>query len=373
MLHVAAAQYTIVHLLLPQLRSLVDRGFHVTVACARGPHGFDPALEPFEPQPLAFPRYPSPIGLARAGMALHRLVEQRRPDIVHLHTPTAAIPSRVALVPSRFRRGTNRPRIVYTVHGYFHDWEHWSAGGVASHVAESLLSHATDMSLFQSTEDLDEARRHRYDGDLVYLGNGVQDEWFTGDRHRWDRTGPIRAVCVARLVRMKGILDLVSAMRSVRNMTMTIVGDEVAGASRRPVGQRARAMARGLEADIRFTGSLPPGKVRQLLADADLFVLPSWREGVPRSVIEAMAMGLPVVASAIKGTRELVEDRVSGWLVPPRQPAALAAALQEAADAGRLALAAMGRAGFDRAAARWRESCVVERLVAAYARLGVCP
>jgi len=100
-----------------------------------------------------------------------------------------------------------------------------------------------------------------------------------------------------------------------------------------PVLERARAI-----------GITLPGRrmdVERLYTGMDLFVLPSHREGFPRSVMEASAMGVPVIATDIRGCREAVVDGSSGWLVPLQDPVALAAAIERAIDdPGRAAMSA---------------------------------
>jgi len=100
--------------------------------------------------------------------------------------------------------------------------------------------------------------------------------------------------------------------------------------------------------------------VPALLSAADVFVLPSYREGMPRSIIEAMASGLPVVATDIRGCREEVADGETGFLVPVRDARALAAALNRLVDDPDLR-DSMGRAGTRRAQALFDEAQVLNR------------
>lgn len=129
---------------------------------------------------------------------------------------------------------------------------------------------------------------------------------------------------VGRLHRQKGFADLITALAQVREhfpaVRLLLVGDgELRG------DLEARAQSLGLSRVVRFAG--PRTDVPAILAGLDLFVLPSLWEGLPNVVLEAMAAGLPVVATAVGGTPEVVVDGISGLLVPPRDPAALAEAL----------------------------------------------
>ena len=103
---------------------------------------------------------------------------------------------------------------------------------------------------------------------------------------------------------------------------------------------------------MRLTGALSQDEVTAELARADLFALPSFAEGVPVVLMEAMAAGLPVLATAIAGIPELVEDGVSGRLVAPGDTSGFAAAMADLlADPARAR--AMGRAGRQKVAAEF--------------------
>lgn len=137
-------------------------------------------------------------------------------------------------------------------------------------------------------------------------------------------TGP--AVLVARLAPEKGIdtlLDAAARIVAVQpDFRLWIAGD---GPSRGELERQARTL--GLDGVVRFLGTVHD--VPGLLAGARLFVLPSLTEGVSLTLLEAMARGLPVVATAVGGTPEVVADAQTGCLVPPRDPQTLARAVQD--------------------------------------------
>lgn len=144
---------------------------------------------------------------------------------------------------------------------------------------------------------------------------------------------------VARLHEQKGIQFLLEAARLLPDALFAIAGD----GPHRPVFE-AQAHALGVHNRVRFLGYRED--VAVLLANCDLFVLPSQQEGLPLGVLEAMASGKPVIATAVGGTGEAVVDGDTGVLVPPADPAALAHAIGTLLRNPALAqrLAARGRA-----------------------------
>lgn len=155
---------------------------------------------------------------------------------------------------------------------------------------------------------------------------------------------------VGRMVESKGLRELMDAFQSLAagdgGVQLALVGDGVMHAE-----LRAMAAAGGLGARIHMPGAMEPVDVAQWLAASDLLTLPSWSEGYPNVLVEAIACGRPVVASDVGGAAEIVDDG-NGLLVPPRDPVALAAALA-AALARDWDAAAMSRAmarGWDQVA-----------------------
>jgi glycosyltransferase involved in cell wall biosynthesis len=165
-----------------------------------------------------------------------------------------------------------------------------------------------------------------------------------------DRTHPWTVVCVASLQDYKGHPHLIDACaRLVEDgveLRCICVGE---GQDRPALEEQIRA--RGLEGVVVLAGAQPRQRVAELLGSADAFVLPSIvtasgkMEGIPVALMEALAMETPVVATDISGIGELVENGVTGFLVPQRDAAALARALRELHDdpARGAALAAEGR------------------------------
>jgi glycosyltransferase involved in cell wall biosynthesis len=154
---------------------------------------------------------------------------------------------------------------------------------------------------------------------------------------------------VGHLKESKGLLDLATAFarlaERVPDAVLVVVGD---GEVR---SQLASALA-PLGERVRLVGVRPHDEVPRWMAAADVVVLPSWNEGTPNAVIEALASGRPVVATRVGGVPDLVTGPLLGELVPPRNPPALAAALERAlsspSDPDQLAAAS--------ARPSWRES-----------------
>ena len=134
-------------------------------------------------------------------------------------------------------------------------------------------------------------------------------------------------VCVSRLSHEKGIDTLIDAVARIDDASLQVyvVGD---GAERASLS--ARVAKAGIERRFTFALTRPHDEIPRWLAAADVVALPSRAEGMPNAVLEALASGRPVVATAVGGTRELIDQPSVGRLVPPENPDALAAALREA-------------------------------------------
>ena len=201
---------------------------------------------------------------------------------------------------------------------------------------------------------------------VTTIGNGVDTRRFDGrDREDARRTlripdGGIAIGTVGRLDPVKDQLGLVRAFARLAGDPRTLLLIAGDGPCRREL--EAAVAALGLTGRVRLLGER--ADVPRVLAGLDVFALSSLGEGISNTILEAMATGLPVVATRVGGNPELVTDGTTGLLVPPSSPEALAGALRRYLDAPTLAMG-HGRAGRARVEAEFS----LDRMVTAYGDL----
>lgn len=184
-------------------------------------------------------------------------------------------------------------------------------------------------------------------------------------------SGPLRVVCTARFVPRKRHDVLLRAIRLLLDRGAD-VRLELIGYGITEEGARRTAEELGVSAVVTFLGRLPRERVSERLADAHVFALTSLWEGMPGSVLEAMAAGLPVVGTRVNGTEEVVRDRETGFLVPPQDEVATADALFALATDPALR-ARLGAGAREVVEQEHAFSRVVERKEALYAELASWP
>jgi glycosyltransferase involved in cell wall biosynthesis len=189
---------------------------------------------------------------------------------------------------------------------------------------------------------------------------GIDPEHFAPPEGGRPEDGPLRILTVGRLDSMKGVAILVEAVGELRRrgvaVALTVVGD---GPQREHLQRLAERESAGRE--ITWAGPVGQDTIRDHYHAADVFCLPSFAEGIPVVLMEAMSTGLPVVANAITGIPELVEDEVSGLLIRPGRSDLLVDALQRLAADPDLRRR-MGRAGRDRVRSEFETGAVGRRL-----------
>lgn len=355
---VTNVDFSLRQFLLPLMRGARTRGHEVVGVCADGPLLASVRAEGFRVAPVPMARSLSPGAQLRAFRSLLAVLREERPDLMHAHMPISGLLARLAA------RLVGVPRVAYTCHGYLFNQPGPWPRRAASLALEWAGARLTDTYLTVSTEEAEDARRLWICRSAVAVGNGRDPAAFRPDpaaraRLRAELGVPkdrLVVVVVARLIRAKGHPELVAAMREVPGAELWVVGERLASDRGEDLGPVFAAS--GLGARLRLLGYRED--IPMILAAADIFALPSYFEGLPMSIIEAMLAGLPVVATDTRGPREQVADGVTGLLVPPAQVAPLAQALRRLADDAALR-ATMGMAARARAVELYDETRVVGR------------
>jgi glycosyltransferase involved in cell wall biosynthesis len=370
-----AVDFTLKNFLLPLIDGMQAAGWRVTAVCSDGP--FLPALreQGYRIETVAIARSMNPVAALRSTIALIRLFRRERFDVLHVHTPVAALIGRIA------GRIAGIPLIVYTAHGfYFHDqMPRWKR---ALFVAlERFGGVFTDLLFSQSAEDAEQAVAERIvpRERVLAIGNGVDVSRFdpekvgAGGTARAELGIPADAFVVGmigRQVREKGVAEFLDAAANLAQglpqIWFLLVGERLASDHAGGIEEEFAA-AKAVLGD-RLVAPGPRSDIPRMLAAMDLFCLPSWREGMPRTIIEAMMMARPVVATDIRGAREEVVAEETGLLVPTRAPDKLAAAI------ARFVLnpawgAQLGQAGRQRALTLYDERKIVALQLERIARL----
>jgi len=290
--------------------------------------------------------------LIRSERAIAALIRTTRPDLIHVHTPIASF--LVRWVVHRLPAAT-RPAVVYTAHGF-----HFFPGGALIpnalfRTAERVAGRWTDRLIVINDEDEAAARRHRIvsPSRLVRMpGIGLDTGWYAPLPDDPDPGRPT-FVFVGEFTRNKRQADAIRALAQMRHADarLVLLGD---GPTRSSL-EALRADLR-LEGRVEFAGVV--ADVRPIVGRAMALVLSSAREGLARSIMEALAMGIPVAASTARGNSELVQD--SGFLLPVGDVAGLANALDwfiEHPEEAR----AMGRHGRQRMVERYDNQLVLRQ------------
>lgn len=279
--------------------------------------------------------------LPGAIFVLRRAVHSFRPDLVHAHNPGLAAAAGPATLRGR------RPPGLVSVHGV-PDEDYRRAAQVLRLAGLRVVACGPGVELGLEEAGLRPA---------ATILNGVSPAPRPADRAALAREWGIPsdrplAIAVGRLVPVKNHELAIRALAEVDGATLAIVGE---GPLRDDLLRVAKAA--GVEDRVVFAGLRPDA--RELIGAADAVVLPSRAEGLPLVALEALAAGTPLVAAAVRGVRELVDDDTA-FLAPPDDPSALAAELRRALTDKELA-DRVSRAGLKVAA---RHS--VEAMVAAY-------
>ena len=368
---VCALDLSVKALLKPQIEALKNAGYEVVSVCSDGPLVPDLRLAGLEIETVRITRQITPLADAQAVWRLYRFFRKRRPTVVHSHTPKAAFVAQIAATLARV------PIRINTVHGYYFlsakGWRRWIFKKME--VVTCKLSHHV---FSQSQEDVDLTIRERlFDPSKIEsIGNGIDVDRFHAARLSEMDRETVRAELgiprdafvigiMARMVREKGFAELFEAFAQFRQHAPNAWLLHVGFIDRSRGDQVTPELAEkfGVGAFCRFAGQ--QDDVPKFLLAMDVFCLPSYREGYPRSVLEANAMGLPAIVTNIRGCREAVIDGLNGLLVEPRQVVPLAEAMCKLYDDVNLRRR-IGVSARERALQCFDERLVFDRIIRRY-------
>lgn len=333
------------HVVASLVRGATEQGHEVAVASAPGAIAGELGLRPF-PLPLLERRpWRVPLGAWR----VRRAIAAFRPDVVHAQNPGMAV--LVALATARGRR----PRALVSVHGV----------PEADYRPAARLLRAAGLHVVACGPGVESGLAEAGLPGVETIPNAVPPAPPPYDRAELERElglagGQKLVVAVGRLVAVKNHALAIDALARVPGAMLAIVGEG-------PLADALAARAASLDVADRVVLTGLRRDARAIMGAADAVVVPSVEEGLPLAALEALAARTPVVATSVRGIRELLTDGRDSLLVPAGDAAALAAALRRVLADGALA-SRLAQAGAE-LAAPYTEARMVERYLDVYTRL----
>lgn len=265
---------------------------------------------------------------------LEKLMLEEKFDLIHCHMPMSGVVARKAAWNVYKKTGRKVP-VLYTAHG-FHFYSGAPLKNWVYYPIERFFSRYTDRLILINEEDYNRAKKFPVRGSVErIMGVGMNLGKFEGyekqsyqlaSEELYDGETDIRekygigeenyiVVSVGELTTRKNNILMLNAMAELRDLNLTYV---MCGSG--PVEEELKAKAKELniESKVVFTGYTT--EVLSILRQADCFVFPSFQEGLPVAVMEAMAVGLPVIASRIRGITDLIDHTKGGYLIDGFEP-----------------------------------------------------
>ena len=299
---------------IPYLKYFKEQGYEVHVAT----NGDDEIPYCDKKIKISFERSPFKLNNLKAIKQLKKVIMEEKYDIIHTHTPMGSVVTRLAAAKARKKYHT---RVIYTAHGF-----HFYKGApkknwLLFYPVEKILSKITDTLITINNEDYELAKNKFWCKDVQYVpGVGIDEKKFNIKMTKKEKTELRKSlglkeddfvmIYVARLDKNKNQGFLIEVTRELiktnPNVHLLLVGpDEYNG--------KYQEQAKDILSNVHFTGLRKD--IPELLNISDVAVSSSLREGLPVNIMEALTVGLPVVATDARGVRDLVQDGVNGYVV----------------------------------------------------------
>lgn len=322
---------------IPYLEWFKKNGYEVHVAARNDYDNKDECIIPFCDRfhDLPFERSPIRKNNLQVYKDLKNIIDTEQYEIIHCHTPMGGAIGRLAARSAR-KKGT---KVIYTAHGF-----HFFKGAplvnwLAYYPAERWLARHTDVLITINTEDYEIAKKFKVNRIEYVPGVGIDTDKFKNiEVNRTEKRESLGVseddfmiISVGELNKNKNHQVIIRAIAKLRNEKIKYV---LCGQG--PLETELRELAKELDVEnqVKFLGFRKD--VPDLMKVADLFAFPSYREGLSLSLMEAMASGLPVVCSEIRGNTDLIEDGKGGYLVEPSDVEGFAKYIKELIEDSRL-------------------------------------
>ncbi len=311
--------------LLSQLEFLVKEGHDVHVVCSTGPWVADIEKRGIRVKTITIKRKISPLYDLLTLYRLWNYFRKENFDIVHTHNPKPGLLGQLAA------KIAGVLVIINTVHGFYFQKNSSLLKRKFFIMIEKIAARCSDLIFFVNREDMKTALEEKIcrDALISYLGGAIDINKFSPDRfpqsfidakkQTLKITSDQKVIgIVARLVKEKGYIELFAAMQSIAKKfpkTVLLVVGSKEKDKKDSFDFAGFQKKYALDNNVLFLGETE--NVDQIYSIMDVFVLPSYREGLGLAILEASAMEKPVVATNIRGCREAVDDSKTGMLVPP--------------------------------------------------------
>lgn len=332
---------------IPYLKMLKEMGWETTVAAR---NDYENPLDCVIPYcdtyfDIPFERNPFKLENLKAYRRLKKIIDEGEYDIIHCHTPVGAMLTRLAAQDAR-KRGC---KVFYTAHGF-----HFYKGAplfnwIAYYPVEKWLARKTDVLITINKEDYNRAKNFKAKKVVYVPGVGIDTNKFSRyignrDKKRAElglKKSDFVVLSVGELIARKNHAVVIDALAELKNKGK-LSGIQYIVCGRGPLENnlRKRASAIGISDHVHFLGYR--NDVSEICNAADLFVFMSFQEGLPVALMEAMACGLPVICSNIRGNTDLVANGKYGEIIDNTAQAVASAIIRLKNDANLRASYSLG-------------------------------
>lgn len=310
--HVVKKHFMLFHI--PYIKWFKDNGYETHV-CARNDYESKKECDiPYcdKYYDLPFERSPFNFNNIVAFKQLKKIIDSNQYDIIHCHTPVGGVLTRLASKQTR-KKGT---KVIYTAHGFHFFKGAHSINWLLFYPVEKYCAKYTDVLITINQEDYKRAQKFKANKVVYVPGVGVDTKKFSSlDVDRNEKRKELGIVenqsvllSVGELSKRKNHEVVIKALAKLNNLDIVYL---ICGQGE--LDRYLKAKANELNVNVKFLGFRKD--IAQIAMIADVFVFPSLQEGLPVALIEAMAAGLPVVCSKIRGNTDLIKEGKGGYLI----------------------------------------------------------